>query len=447
VRVHGGMPKRSLRWLLPALATLALAPAARAAPPTAAVQTSVVRGAAPLAVSLTATGDAVAWHWDFGDGTAADGQAASHAYAKGRWTATLTATSATGETTVVRTPVVAYALTLAAPARATFGTRVRFTGRLSPAEAGSVSLYHGSRRISTAKLRRGAYAITTTLKGKGDWYARFEAVRSPSRAVNVRPVLDARIDGAGVVGGHLTLRARVQPGGPLHVRVVRDGRETFERTFASAATVELGTSTPGSVRVSVSAAGARESLEATVVQPALSLGSRGASVRALESRLRELHYMLKSVDGLYAGDTYEAVLAFQKVNGLARTGRVDAALWRRLRTAHVPRARIASGNHIEVSKTTQVLMEVRNGVVANVLHVSTGATGNTPVGTWHVYRKNVGWDWVLWYPMYFKGGFAIHGYPSVPAYPASHGCVRVPMWSAPVLFSRYTYGATIVVFA
>jgi lipoprotein-anchoring transpeptidase ErfK/SrfK len=49
--------------------------------------------------------------------------------------------------------------------------------------------------------------------------------------------------------------------------------------------------------------------------------------------------------------------------------------------------------------------------------------------------------------LYFLRGFAIHGYPSVPAYPASHGCVRVPMWIAPSLFARHGYGTTIVVYA
>jgi cell wall hydrolase len=83
--------------------------------------------------------------------------------------------------------------------------------------------------------------------------------------------------------------------------------------------------------------------------------------------------------------------------------------------------------------------------VAKVVHVSTGATGNTPLGSWHVYRTVPGWDWVLWYPLYFKGGFAIHGYPSVPAYPASHGCVRIPMWIAPSLFTAHGLGTTVVV--
>jgi lipoprotein-anchoring transpeptidase ErfK/SrfK len=93
-----------------------------------------------------------------------------------------------------------------------------------------------------------------------------------------------------------------------------------------------------------------------------------------------------------------------------------------------------------------VLLVVRDGKVSLVVHVSTGATGNTPLGRFHVYRKVVGWDWVLWYPMYFLGGFAIHGYPSVPAYPASHGCVRVPMWVAPRLFAMNPWGRTVYVY-
>ena len=45
----------------------------------------------------------------------------------------------------------------------------------------------------------------------------------------------------------------------------------------------------------------------------------------------------------------------------------------------------------------------------------------------------------------YKGGFAIHGYPSVPAYPASHGCVRIPMWIAPSLFGTYDCGTNLVI--
>ena len=111
----------------------------------------------------------------------------------------------------------------------------------------------------------------------------------------------------------------------------------------------------------------------------------------------------------------------------------------------VPRARYP-GNHIEVDKARQVLFVVRDGKVALVVAVSTGATGNTPLGLWHVYRKVTGFDWVLYYPNYFLRGFAVHGYPDVPPYPASHGCVRIPMWVATRVYGDIALGTAVYVY-
>ena len=180
--------------------------------------------------------------------------------------------------------------------------------------------------------------------------------------------------------------------------------------------------------------------------PRLSTGSSGGAVRVLEARLRALRYALPRVDSLYGRHTYEAALAFQKVHRLATTGRVDAPLWRLLARAGTPR--VPRGSHIEVDKTRQILFEVRRGRVVHVLHVSTGATGNTPVGRWRVYRKDPGLNVLgMYYSLYFLRGFAIHGYASVPPYPASHGCVRTSTWQAPAFYSRWGHGATIWVFA
>jgi lipoprotein-anchoring transpeptidase ErfK/SrfK len=93
------------------------------------------------------------------------------------------------------------------------------------------------------------------------------------------------------------------------------------------------------------------------------------------------------------------------------------------------------------------MFEVRRGLVARVVHVSTGATGNTPVGRWRVYSKTPGLNsHGMYYSNYFLRGFAIHGYASVPAYQASHGCVRTPMWFAPGFYSRWGLGTVIYVF-
>jgi peptidoglycan hydrolase-like protein with peptidoglycan-binding domain len=167
-------------------------------------------------------------------------------------------------------------------------------------------------------------------------------------------------------------------------------------------------------------------------------------VLALEHRLAELHYAVQQ-DGSFGDDDTEALYAFQKIEGLPRTGVATPDLWRRLLAAHTPAARYG-GTHVEVDKTRQVLFLVRDGKVALVVATSTGATGNTPVGEFHVYRKVAGFDWVLYYPSYFLRGFAVHGYPDVPPYPASHGCARIPMWVAQTVYAQIGMGSTVYVY-
>jgi hypothetical protein len=180
----------------------------------------------------------------------------------------------------------------------------------------------------------------------------------------------------------------------------------------------------------------------------LAIGSKGLSVGWLEYSLYRLHHFaLPGVDNVYDASTADAVLAFQKVHGLPLTGSVDHRFWRILSTSGPPAARIPSGDHIEVDKTRQLLFEVRQGEVVSVSRVSTGATGNTPVGHWTVYAKGPGFNAKGMYDsLFFVGEFAIHGYYSVPSYPASHGCVRTPIWFASGLYSRWGIGTSVYVF-
>ena len=93
------------RGLACAVALLILVPAATGAAPLISVQTTPPTGPAPLHVTFAATGAAASYHWDFGDGSSADGQTVEHTYAPGRWTATLTARSNEGEATNQTTTV------------------------------------------------------------------------------------------------------------------------------------------------------------------------------------------------------------------------------------------------------------------------------------------------------------------------------------------------------
>jgi PKD repeat protein len=444
-----------VRSALVCVLALVLAPAAQAATPTVSIFASARAGSAPLDVTLRAEGDAVSYTWQLGDGATAEGAVVQHTYvAAGSYTATVTGASAEGETATAQVVVTAYRLRLSAPARADFGDRVRFRGRLVPPLTGSrVALLRGRRVVTSSRTKRdGSFVLPVRIGAPGPFTVRTAGIASTPVTVRLRPELDARLVGGHTVGAPLRLVARVRPAAAGRLRVeVRRNRRVRVTVHGASVRLRLDTRQPAALAVRVRLeprrgyGAATRALATTVVQPSLALGARGASVRALEARLRELRYALKAVDGLYAYDTFEAVLAFQKVEGLPWTGRVDTRLWGRLAAASVPRARHA-GNHIEISKGRQYLLTVRGGQVTNVVHVSTGATGNTPIGRWQVYRKVSGWDWVLWYPMYFLRGFAIHGYPSVPAYPASHGCVRVPMWIAPRLYSDNPYGQTVYVY-
>jgi len=427
------------------------------AAPVVNVQASTTLGAAPLTVMLTATGDAVTYHWDLGDGSTADGAVVQHQYAPGRFTATVTATDSNGGTAQASAVITSAQLTLTGPKIATYRRRTTFRGRMIPALKGApITLYSGEKPIATAKLdRKGHFTVRVRQSAPTTYNARYETVPSNPVAVAVRPGLDVSLPRAGMLGRPLVVRAVLEPrsSGTLHVRVWRSGRELPAKDFAGRATVHLSTKRVASyvVRITVTpTAGFRarqKTLRTAVFLPYLAEGARGPSVRILERRLRELHYLLRGVDSFYSYDTKDAVLAFQKVNGLARTGRVTPTVWRRLENARTPRPRYRFGHHIEVDKGRQVLFEVDHGRVVRIVHVSTGATGNTPVGLWHVYSKIPGTlPDGMFDSSFFLRGFAIHGYPSVPSYPASHGCVRTPNWAAPILFASSYYGESIYIY-
>ena len=339
-------------------------------------------------------------------------------------------------------------VTLSADHRvAQYDDLVRFRGTVPTPEPQQVTLIRSGVSVATTTASTGRFIFDIRARRGGTFVARTAIAQSAAVALRVKPRLRLRLRRGFVVGrllparaGQLTLRSRKRT---VAVRVGSAGR------FRVRVPARWGMNVTGRLllRPARGYVTVWRRIRVRRGYSSLRIGSHGPNVLALKQRLRELRYALPSVDSGFGYATYEAVLAFQKVNGLPRTGRVGPGLWRRLWQAPVPAPRVRHGDYLEVDKSRQVLFEVRRGRVVNVIHVSTGATGNTPLGTWHVYSEIAGWSWVLWQPMYFLRGFAIHGYPSVPPWPASHGCVRVPMWLATSLRERWGYGSVVRVFA
>ncbi|HEX7167965.1 MAG TPA: L,D-transpeptidase family protein [Acidimicrobiales bacterium] len=178
--------------------------------------------------------------------------------------------------------------------------------------------------------------------------------------------------------------------------------------------------------------------------PGYGPGASGEEVRVLEQRLADRKYDPGKVDGVFDSATGHAVMAFQKVHGMERTSRATPDVLARLEAAGDPEPMLAAGGatRVEVDLKRQVLFFWKDGALHRILPVSTGnnkrycvdgscATAVTPGGSFRVNRKirglRVSRLGKLYNPLYFNGGIAIHGAPSVPGYPASHGCVRIPM--------------------
>ena len=158
----------------------------------------------------------------------------------------------------------------------------------------------------------------------------------------------------------------------------------------------------------------------------------------VEQKLEALRYDVGPVDGNIDEAAGHAVMAFQKVNGLPRTGNLtDDVKAKIMSTEGTPAPLLAGGEptRVEVSLARQVLFLYENGSLSKILSVSTGTSETpTPTGTFRMFRSESGWHTSrlgrLYNAQYFVGGYAIHGSLSVPAEPASHGCVRLPMHSA-----------------
>lgn len=202
------------------------------------------------------------------------------------------------------------------------------------------------------------------------------------------------------------------------------------------------TGSPGAGRAGEMATASALQATAVTLRP----GARGSPVRALQQRLVQLRYWLGPVDGIYGYQTTQAVLAFQKVNGLARDGIAGPKTLAALKSPIRPKPRSTARLVVEVVKSKQVVLLVRSGKVDRIFNASTGTSRTpTPSGTYRVVRQINGWRDAplgrLYRPKYFYRGYALHGSTSVPAYPASHGCVRVSLWAMDYLWSRVPVGS------
>jgi hypothetical protein len=350
---------------------------------------------------------------------------------------------------------------------ATYGGKVTASGAVTPAAGGTpITIAVGTTTVATTTTASdGTFSVAFTASAGGSVTATDTADSSvsagstlgvvPRVTVSIRSVQAFRrgtaeitVKPAGFAGTarlYAMQGASVLSSTPFHFS---GGRARF--TFAPDGY--------GALTASV-VLGAAPGLQASTVTRKFSskgrvigLGARGPDVRALLQFLEARGFHTPGISTKLSRDAQDSIMAFHKAYRLRRTWNFQPTDWKLLLRGKPIKPRHANPRlHIEIDKPRQILMIVRDGRVTAIEHVSTGATGNTPVGRWSILRKNTSTTtWlgsaILYWTMTFHRGFAIHGFAPVPEFPASHGCTREPMWEAKWVYDQSSVGETVFVY-
>jgi hypothetical protein len=191
-------------------------------------------------------------------------------------------------------------------------------------------------------------------------------------------------------------------------------------------------------------------------------GSSGPVALAYEQRLKALHFDPGPVDGEYTQLTNHAVVAVEKLYDQPLDGVIGPNVKFILENFKYKAAKPkAEGNRVEIDLDTQVLTVYKKWQPILLTTTSTGSGEHfcggedgcqyaiTPAGKYHFYYLYNGWDdgklGKMYNPYYFNGGIAVHGLASVPTYPASHGCARIPIDIAEYFPTLVTKGEAVYV--
>jgi len=231
-----------------------------------------------------------------------------------------------------------------------------------------------------------------------------------------------------------------QPGETVQVTVSASGRELFSKKIVPAADGSFGLplvveACCGYV-ISAESGGhvANDGFQVSVPKNL----SKGGITSLFNKSLQDQGFHVGSKGGRVTSGTRLAIKAFRKTNGMRRNESYDPSIFRTLLQGkgafdvQYPN----DGRHVEVDIGKQVMSLIEGDTPVHTFHVSTG-TGGTPTirGRFQFYLRQAGYNAKrMYFSVYFRGGYATHGYNPVPNYPASHGCVRNP-----IQFSRFIY--------
>jgi hypothetical protein len=184
--------------------------------------------------------------------------------------------------------------------------------------------------------------------------------------------------------------------------------------------------------------------------PSLKEGNSGPAPKMLNVLLGNLGYV-NGGGSSYSSATGRAVLAYRKVNGMARKEKATGKIFKKLAKGKggFKLKHPGAGKHVETDLSRQVMVLAKHGEVDEIYTISSGAPATPTIqGKFRFYRKDAGYNSLgMYYSVYFIRGYATHGYHDVPTYPASHGCLRNPIPDSVHIYNWIDLGDPIYVYS
>jgi L,D-transpeptidase catalytic domain len=174
-----------------------------------------------------------------------------------------------------------------------------------------------------------------------------------------------------------------------------------------------------------------------------SIGSSGLFVQLIQQRLAALHLYIPQT-GVYDSGTGWALDAYHRLMHWGTYQTLDRRTISHLLDGfgefklRFPQ----NGRHAEGNLSLQLLALADGSHVVAIYPISSGKPSTpTILGNFRVYSKVPGYlPDGMYFSNFFISGYAIHGYNPAPDYPASHGCMRVPIQDAISIYNWLAVG-------
>lgn len=180
-----------------------------------------------------------------------------------------------------------------------------------------------------------------------------------------------------------------------------------------------------------------------ILSTSVSFGATGRLIALIQRQLAALHFYIPQT-GVYDQGTGLALDAYHRLLRWGTSQTLDTRTITALLDGYgVFRVRFPThGRHAEGNLSLQLLALADGSRVDAIYPISSGKPSTpTILGNFHVIRKVAGYlPDGMFDSNFFISGYAIHGYDPAPDYPASHGCIRLPIVDAPSVYGWLQMG-------